>query len=189
MAQVSNDAPSAAPPSAAPAVRVVYPDGGSTKSTGKATDIAETTPPAQVEPLPTRSVTLTPTPVVLRTPDTTDNSSALKPADQASAGSQPDPALDQPADQGSSAAPAKMADLSPTAASPTSSATDTKAAPKLSININNASIEALNHLPGAGRIGQAIASHRPYHSVEDLLKKRVVRRNVYDQIKGQLAAQ
>jgi DNA uptake protein ComE-like DNA-binding protein len=56
------------------------------------------------------------------------------------------------------------------------------------LNLNTASIEALNGLPGGGRIGRTIASHRPYHSVEELLTKRVVRRSVYDQIKDRLAA-
>lgn len=57
------------------------------------------------------------------------------------------------------------------------------------LNLNTASIEALNGLPGGGRIGRTIASHRPYHSVEELLTKRVVRRSVYDQIKDRLAAE
>ena len=38
-------------------------------------------------------------------------------------------------------------------------------------------------------IGLAIARHRPYRSVEDLLTKRVVRRSVYEKIRMQLAAQ
>ena len=55
------------------------------------------------------------------------------------------------------------------------------------INLNNASVDALNHL-GGGHIGQTIVKHRPYRSVEDLVKKRVVRRSVYEQIKNQVAA-
>ena len=57
------------------------------------------------------------------------------------------------------------------------------------VNINSASAEALNHLQGGGRIGQTIVQHRPYKSVDDLVKKRVLRRAVYDQIKNQIAAQ
>ena len=57
------------------------------------------------------------------------------------------------------------------------------------VNINSASAEALNHLQGGGRIGQMIVQHRPYKSVDDLVKKRVLRRAVYDQIKNQIAAQ
>lgn len=57
------------------------------------------------------------------------------------------------------------------------------------VNINTASIDALNGIPGAGRIGRTIASHRPYASVEDLLRKRVVRKSVYDRIKDEIAAE
>ena len=57
------------------------------------------------------------------------------------------------------------------------------------VNINSASAEALNHLQGGGRIGQSIVQHRPYKSVDELVKKRVLRRAVYDQIKNQIAAQ
>ncbi len=57
------------------------------------------------------------------------------------------------------------------------------------VNINNASVEALDHLRGGGHIGQAIARHRPYRSVEDLVKKRVLRRDLYEQIKNQIATQ
>lgn len=58
-----------------------------------------------------------------------------------------------------------------------------------SLNLNTASVDALNQIPGAGRIGRTIASHRPYRSVEDLLTKRVVRKSVYDRIKDQVAAE
>ena len=57
------------------------------------------------------------------------------------------------------------------------------------INLNTATIEALNQIPGAGHIGRTIASHRPYRSVEDLLAKRVIRKSVYDVIKNQVAAE
>ena len=56
------------------------------------------------------------------------------------------------------------------------------------VNLNNASIAELNNI-GGGHIGQAIVQHRPYHSVEDLVKKRVVRRSIFDQIKNQVAAE
>ena len=57
------------------------------------------------------------------------------------------------------------------------------------VNINSASAAALDHLQGGGRIGLSIVQHRPYKSVDDLVKKRVLRRAVYDQIKNQIAAQ
>jgi DNA uptake protein ComE-like DNA-binding protein len=55
------------------------------------------------------------------------------------------------------------------------------------VNLNKASVDVLNRL-GGGHIGQAIVAHRPYRSVADLVKKRVVRRSVYEQIKDQVAA-
>ncbi|RYB07242.1 helix-hairpin-helix domain-containing protein [Lichenibacterium ramalinae] len=55
------------------------------------------------------------------------------------------------------------------------------------VNLNSASMEELNRL-GGGHIGHSIIQHRPYHSVEDLVKKRVVRRSVFEQIKNQVAA-
>ena len=71
---------------------------------------------------------------------------------------------------------------------PATAAADPAPAGRGGIDLNSASVEALNHL-GGGHIGQSIVKHRPYSSVEDLVKKRVVRRSVYDQIKGQVAAQ
>ena len=56
------------------------------------------------------------------------------------------------------------------------------------VDLNSASVDALNRL-GGGHIGQSIVQHRPYRSVEDLVKKRVIRRSVYEQIKAQVAAQ
>jgi DNA uptake protein ComE-like DNA-binding protein len=56
------------------------------------------------------------------------------------------------------------------------------------VNINAASVEALNHLKGGGAIGLTIARHRPYRSIEDLINKRVLRRSVFDQIKGQISS-
>jgi DNA uptake protein ComE-like DNA-binding protein len=56
------------------------------------------------------------------------------------------------------------------------------------VDINVASVEMLDHIDGAGRIGRAIARHRPYRSVEDLVRKRVIRKDVFERIKGQLAA-
>ncbi len=56
------------------------------------------------------------------------------------------------------------------------------------LNINRASVEALNRLEG-GRIGETIARHRPYASIEDLVRKRVLRRSVFDRIKAKIAAE
>jgi DNA uptake protein ComE-like DNA-binding protein len=63
------------------------------------------------------------------------------------------------------------------------------APPSQAVNINTAPINALNHIEGAGLIGAAIARHRPYRSVEDLVRKRVLRKSVYEHIRAQLAAE
>lgn len=53
------------------------------------------------------------------------------------------------------------------------------------ININSASVEELDTLPGIGAVtSQKIIQNRPYSSIEDLLNKKVVKKNVYEQIKG-----
>jgi hypothetical protein len=54
------------------------------------------------------------------------------------------------------------------------------------IDINSASIAELNHM-GAGRIGKAIARRRPYASIEDLLRKRVLTRADYELIRDKIA--
>ncbi|MFC4175417.1 helix-hairpin-helix domain-containing protein [Microvirga sp. GCM10011540] len=53
-------------------------------------------------------------------------------------------------------------------------------------DLNAASLEELNSLRGGGRIGKAIVRGRPYASVEDLVKKRVLNRSVYARIKDQV---
>jgi DNA uptake protein ComE-like DNA-binding protein len=55
------------------------------------------------------------------------------------------------------------------------------------IDLNTASVEALNALRGGGRIGRSIVRGRPYASVEDLVKKRILSRSVYTRVKDQVA--
>jgi DNA uptake protein ComE-like DNA-binding protein len=55
------------------------------------------------------------------------------------------------------------------------------------VDLNKSSVEQLNNLKGAGSLGRAIVRGRPYKSVEDLVKKRVVRRTAYERIKDQVA--
>jgi DNA uptake protein ComE-like DNA-binding protein len=57
------------------------------------------------------------------------------------------------------------------------------------VDINTATLEELNGLEGAGRIGRAIIRRRPYASPEDLLKKRVLNRTTFNRIKDQITAQ
>ncbi|WP_237477583.1 helix-hairpin-helix domain-containing protein [Lichenibacterium dinghuense] len=120
----------------------------------------------------------------------------------------PPPAAPAPAPAAQAAAPVAAAPAAP-AATPAVAAVPAPAKPspvvvasadadtqpaaeppagKGSVNLNSASVAALDHL-GGGHIGQTIVKHRPYGSVEDLVRKRVVRRSVYEQIKNQVAAQ
>jgi DNA uptake protein ComE-like DNA-binding protein len=57
------------------------------------------------------------------------------------------------------------------------------------VDINTATLEKLNGLEGAGRIGRAIIRRRPYATPEDLLKKRVLNRTTFSRIKDQITAQ
>ena len=40
-----------------------------------------------------------------------------------------------------------------------------------------------------GALGRAIIRHRPYRSVDDLMKKKVLRRSVFEKIKNQVKVQ
>ncbi len=53
------------------------------------------------------------------------------------------------------------------------------------ININSAILEDLDTLPGIGKVtGQKIIQNRPYKSIEELLTKKIVKKNVYENIKN-----
>ncbi|PVE26485.1 hypothetical protein DC522_00680 [Microvirga sp. KLBC 81] len=54
------------------------------------------------------------------------------------------------------------------------------------VDLNTASIAQLNSLRNAGPLGRAIIKGRPYASVEDLVKRKVIRRSVYEKIKDQV---
>lgn len=55
------------------------------------------------------------------------------------------------------------------------------------ININRASLAQLDSLPGVGPTTAAkIIQNRPYNSIEELLTKKVVKKNVYEQVKNSL---
>lgn len=52
------------------------------------------------------------------------------------------------------------------------------------ININSASIDELDTLPGIGiSTAQKIIQNRPYGQIEDLLNNKIVKKNIFEQIK------
>ena len=144
-------------------VRVVYPGplGDAPTQPRKITDAA----PAFPAPTPVQTAAVTPL------------AAAPAPATPAPV-PEAEPAVPAAADAAVPAAPVVVA----------SADADTQPGPAgHGLNLNSATVEELNRL-GGGHIGHSIVQHRPYHSVEDLVKKRVVRRSVYDQIKNQVAA-
>ena len=55
------------------------------------------------------------------------------------------------------------------------------------ININTASLNELDTLPGIGPVyAQSIVEHRPYSSVEELTSKGALKKNVYEKVKDKV---
>lgn len=53
------------------------------------------------------------------------------------------------------------------------------------ININSATPEELDTLPGIGKVAsQKIIQNRPYKNIEELLSRKILRKNVYENIKN-----
>ena len=73
------------------------------------------------------------------------------------------------------------------AAEPVDAAPDDGTAKSDRININTASPSVLDHLPGAGRIGRTIVSHRPYKSVKELVSRRVLRTSDFQKIQSRIS--
>lgn len=114
--------------------------------------------------------------------------------DKAAAGSivpQPaPPAVVQAAARAAAAAPAP----SPNAVEPADPAPGPAAAPDKSgqaglVNINTASVDQLNNIPGGGHIGRSIAKHRPYRSVSDLVDHRVLKARDFAHIKSAITVE
>jgi len=56
------------------------------------------------------------------------------------------------------------------------------------ININSATIDELDQLPGIGQAtANKIITNRPYTTIDDLITKKVVSKSVFDNIKGQIS--
>ena len=76
---------------------------------------------------------------------------------------------------------------STTTAPPTSSGSS--AAKAKVIDLNTAGKDELQTLPGIGEArSDAIVKNRPYRSKDELVTKKIVPQNVYDEIKGRVAA-
>jgi len=55
------------------------------------------------------------------------------------------------------------------------------------ININTASLQTLDTLPGIGQTyGQNIIEHRPYSTIEELVSRGAIKQSLFDKIKNQI---
>jgi competence protein ComEA len=76
-----------------------------------------------------------------------------------------------------------------TAPSPTEKATGKSEQAGGLIDINSASAEELDKLPGVGPArAKAIIEHRPYHGKDDLTNRKIIPENVYNEIKDKIIA-
>jgi competence protein ComEA len=83
---------------------------------------------------------------------------------------------------------AQTAAAQPDMASKPDAASSSQPAPGL-IDINSASAEELNKLPGIGPVRvNAIIAHRPYNGKDDLVQHKIVPRYVYNRIKNKIIA-
>jgi competence ComEA-like helix-hairpin-helix protein len=73
--------------------------------------------------------------------------------------------------------------------SPSSAAIIKLAQARQLVDINAASAEELDKLPGIGPArAKAIIANRPYHGKDDLTQRKIIPPNVYNQIKDKIIA-
>lgn len=86
------------------------------------------------------------------------------------------------------AVPAVAQTTSPTK-SPSPASTSATSKPGQLVDINSASSEELDRLPGVGpaRV-KGIIANRPYNGKDDLLQRKIIPPNVYNQIKDKIIA-
>jgi competence protein ComEA len=86
------------------------------------------------------------------------------------------------------ALPAVAQTASPTK-SPSSPSTSETSKPGQFVDINSASAEELDRLPGVGpaRV-KAIIANRPYSGKDELVQRKIIPANVYTQIKDKIIA-
>jgi len=150
---------------------------------GSAVPVPAPTPPAPVVDLPASGAKDT-----ARAP--TAESPVPLTSDQASAAlEQAEAALDQPAQP----VPAPPTDMDMTGTVMQHASLAAPAAPESPaatlVDLNKASFEELNSIKGAGALGRAIIKGRPYKSVDDLVKRKILRRTIYEKIKDQVTVQ
>ncbi|TWA82622.1 helix-hairpin-helix protein [Azospirillum brasilense] len=76
-----------------------------------------------------------------------------------------------------------------TTAPPMGSGSSSSTAKAKVIDLNTAGKDELQTLPGIGEArSEAIVKNRPYRSKDELVSKKIVPQNVYDDIKGRIAA-
>jgi competence ComEA-like helix-hairpin-helix protein len=87
-----------------------------------------------------------------------------------------------------SKSPAPAATTAPGTTAPTQPSARTQDQGAL-VDINSASAEELDKLPGVGSArAKAIIDHRPYTGKDDLVRRKIIPQNVYDQIKDKIIA-
>jgi competence ComEA-like helix-hairpin-helix protein len=87
--------------------------------------------------------------------------------------------------------PAAVAPKPPAAATPGTTEQPTGKSEKAGelVDINSASAEELDKLPGVGAArAKAIIEHRPYYGKDDLVNKKIIPSNIYAHIKDKIIA-
>jgi competence protein ComEA len=97
--------------------------------------------------------------------------------------------LAMPATAQTQTAPKSPSSPAATAPSPADKATGKSEQAGGLVDINSASAEELDKLPGVGPArAKAIIEHRPYHGKDDLTNKKIIPENVYNEIKDKIIA-